>query len=96
MKKDFSNFIKSIYQISNDVSIYADLQLRNIDYQTFGSTSNIDQLVVDKKYSFFNPKAGLKYDINQKNKIYFSLSKAHREPTPVSYTHLTLPTILLV
>ena len=81
LKKDFSNFIKSIYQISNDVSIYADLQLRNIDYQTLGSTSNIDQLVVDKKYSFFNPKAGLNYDINQKNKIYFSLSKAHREPT---------------
>ena len=81
LKKDFSNFIKSIYQISNDVSIYADLQLRNIDYQTTGSTSNIDQLVVDKKYSFFNPKAGLNYDINQKNKIYFSLSKAHREPT---------------
>ena len=81
LKKDFSNFIKSIYQISNDVSIYADLQLRNIDYQTSGSTSNIDQLVVDKKYSFFNPKAGLNYDINQKNKIYFSLSKAHREPT---------------
>ena len=81
LKKDFSNYIKSIYQISNDVSIYADLQLRNIDYQTSGSTSNIDQLVVDKKYSFFNPKAGLNYDINQKNKIYFSLSKAHREPT---------------
>ena len=81
LKKDFSNFIKSIYQISNDVSIYADLQLRNIDYQTTGSTSNIDQLVVDKKYSFFNPKAGLNYDINQNNKIYFSLSKAHREPT---------------
>ncbi len=81
LKKDFSNFIKSIYQISNDVSIYADLQLRNIDYHTTGSTSNIDQLVVDKKYSFFNPKAGLNYDINQKNKIYFSLSKAHREPT---------------
>ena len=81
LKKDFSNFIKLIYQISNDVSIYADLQLRNIDYQTTGSTSNIDQLVVDKKYSFFNPKAGLNYDINHKNKIYFSLSKAHREPT---------------
>ena len=81
LKKDFSNFIKSIYQISNDVSIYADLQLRNIDYQTTGSTSNIDQLVVDKKYSFFNPKAGLNYDLNQKNKIYFSLSKAYREPT---------------
>ena len=81
LKKDFSNFIKSVYQISNDISIYADLQLRNIDYQTAGSTSNVDELAVDKKYSFFNPKAGLNYDLNKKNKIYFYLSKAHREPT---------------
>jgi len=85
LKRDFSNFIKSNYQISNDLSIYADLQLRSIDYQTSGSTSNIDELVVDKKYSFFNPKAGLNYDLNSKNKIYFSLSKAHREPTRSDY-----------
>ena len=81
LKKDFSNFIKSIYKISNGISIYADLQFRNIDYKTYGSTSNVDELAVDKKYSFFNPKAGFNYDLNKKNKIYFSLSKAHREPT---------------
>ena len=81
LKKDFSNFIKSIYQISNDISIYADLQLRKIDYITSGSTSNIDELAVNKKYSFFNPKAGFNYNLNDKNKIYFSLSRAFREPT---------------
>ena len=81
LKKDFSNFIKSIYQISNDISIYADLQLRKIDYVTSGSTSNIDELAVNKKYSFFNPKAGFNYNLNEKNKIYFSLSRAFREPT---------------
>ena len=81
LKKDFSNFIKSIYQISNDISIYADLQLRKIDYVTSGSTSNIDELAVNKKYSFFNPKAGFNYNLNDKNKIYFSLSRAFREPT---------------
>ena len=81
LKKDFSNFIKSIYQISNDISIYADLQLRKIDYETSGSTSNVDELAVNKKYSFFNPKAGFNYSLNDKNKIYFSLSRAFREPT---------------
>jgi len=80
-KKDFSNFVKSIYQFSERISIYTDLQLRKIDYITTGSTSNIDELAVNKKYSFFNPKAGFNYTLNDKNKIYFSLSRAFREPT---------------
>ena len=85
LKKDFSNFIKSIYQFSEEIGIYADLQLRNIDYSTSGSTSNIEELAVNKKYSFFNPKAGLNYKMNTKNQIYFSLSRAFREPTRSDY-----------
>ena len=81
LKKDFSNFIKSIYQFSDRIGIYADLQLRKIDYTTSGSTSNIEDLTVNKHYSFFNPKAGLNFTFNDKNKIYFSLSRAYREPT---------------
>ena len=81
LKKDFSNFIKSIYQFSERIGIYADLQLRKIDYTTSGSTSNVEDLTVNKYYSFFNPKAGLNFTLNDKNKIYFSLSRAYREPT---------------
>ena len=81
LKKDFSNFIKSIYQFSERIGIYADLQLRKIDYTTSGSTSNVEDLTVNKHYSFFNPKAGLNFTLNDKNKIYFSLSRAFREPT---------------
>ena len=81
LKKDFSNFIKSIYQFSERIGIYADLQLRKIDYRTSGSTSNIEDLTVNKHYSFFNPKAGLNFTLNDINKIYFSLSRAYREPT---------------
>ena len=81
LKKDFSNFIKSIYQFSERIGIYADLQLRKINYTTSGSTSNIEDLTVNKHYSFFNPKAGLNFTLNDKNKIYFSLSRAYREPT---------------
>ena len=81
LKKDFSNFIKTIYQLSYGLSIYADFQLRKIDYVTIGSTSNVDELAVDKSYSFFNPKAGFNYNFNNENKAYFSVSRAYREPT---------------
>ena len=81
LKKDFSNFIKSVYQISSELKIYTDLQLRSIDYKSSGSTSNVDQLLFDKKYSFFNPKAGVNFEINKENRIYFSLARAFREPT---------------
>ena len=81
LKKDFSNFIKSVYQISSKLKIYTDLQLRSIDYKSSGSTSNVDQLLVDKKYSFFNPKTGLNFEMNKENRIYFSLARAFREPT---------------
>ena len=81
LKKDFSNFIKTVYQLSDGLSIYADFQLRKIDYITTGSTSNVDELAVDKSYSFFNPKAGFNYNFNNENKAYFSVSRAYREPT---------------
>ena len=81
LKKDFSNFIKTVYQLSDGLSIYADFQLRKIDYVTTGSTSNVDELAVDKSYSFFNPKAGFNYNFNNENKAYFSMSRAYREPT---------------
>ena len=81
LKKDFSNFIKTVYQLFDGLSIYADFQLRKINYVTTGSTSNVDELAVDKSYSFFNPKAGFNYNFNNENKAYFSVSRAYREPT---------------
>ena len=81
LKKDFSNFIKTVYQLSDGLSIYADFQIRKIDYVTTGNTSNVDELAVDKSYSFFNPKAGFNYNFNDENKAFFSVSRAFREPT---------------
>ena len=81
LKKDFSNFLKYIYQFSDEITIYGDLQLRNIKYKTIGSSSNLEDFSIDKSYSFFNPKAGLNFELNKKNRLYFSISKAFREPT---------------
>ena len=85
LKKDFSNFIKSVFQISSRLSMYTDFQLRKINYKTDGSTSNIPELKLGKKYSFFNPKFGLNFKLNNKNRLYFSAAKAFREPTRSDY-----------
>jgi len=81
VKKDFSNFLKYIYQFSDVITIYGDLQLRNVKYKTLGDTSNLEDFSIDKSYSFFNPKAGFNFELNKKNRFYFSISKAFREPT---------------
>ena len=81
LKKDFSNFFKSIFQISKKMNIYTDLQLRKISYITSGSTSNVSDLTLDKNYSFFNPKAGLNFQKDSKNRFYLSVARAFREPT---------------
>jgi iron complex outermembrane receptor protein len=65
--------------------MYTDLQLREINYNTDGSTSNIPELKLDKKYIFFNPKFGLNFKLNNKNRVYFSAAKAFREPTRSDY-----------
>jgi len=79
-KKDFNIFSKATYKLNDKVSLYGDLQLRNVDYNTSGMTSDRVPLNVDKNFSFFNPKAGITYKISDKNNLYFSYARANREP----------------
>ena len=79
-KNDFSVFTKATYKINDKISVYGDLQVRLVDYKTSGLTSDRVNLIVDKNYSFFNPKAGITYKLNTKNNVYFSYARANREP----------------
>ena len=81
IKKDFSNYLKTTYQINSNISLYGDIQIRNVKYETSGSTSDILDFSLNKSYSFFNPKAGLNYAFNSDNNLYFSFARANREPT---------------
>lgn len=80
-KNDFSLFAKTTYQLNDKVSLYGDLQMRFIGYETTGLTSDRINLLVDENYSFFNPKAGITYEVNPKNQLYFSYARANREPS---------------
>jgi len=79
-KKDFNVFAKATYRINDMVSLYGDLQLRNVGYSTLGMSSDRISFNVDKNYSFFNPKAGITYKVNGSNSLYFSYARANREP----------------
>ncbi|MEZ4801227.1 MAG: TonB-dependent receptor [Gelidibacter sp.] len=79
-KKDFNIFTKATYRLNDKVSLYGDVQLRLVDYRTSGLNSDRIPLEIDENYAFFNPKAGITYELNTKNNVYFSYARANREP----------------
>ena len=80
-KSDGNIFAKANYQITEKISLFGDLQLRNVHYKA----DSWETGVVNDNFNFFNPKAGLNYDIDAKNKLYFSYAKANREPNRTDY-----------
>lgn len=80
IKNDFSIFTKANYRLNDKVSLYGDLQIRDVSYETTGTTSDLVLFEVDKNFTFFNPKAGITYELNDKNNLYFSYARANREP----------------
>ena len=83
-KNDLSFFTKVSYKL-NDILIYGDLQLRKINYKTSGITSDLNNLKLNKKYNFFNPKIGITHNLNLNSLVYFSYSRANREPSRSDY-----------
>jgi iron complex outermembrane receptor protein len=79
-KNEFTLFSKATYRINEKWSVYGDLQGRFVNYTTTGLTSDKIPLVVDENYSFFNPKAGITFEMNTSNQWYASYGKGHREP----------------
>lgn len=79
-KNDFSTFTKWTLPVTDKFNVYADLQLRKVDYVTKGLTSDRAPLNVDQSYTFFNPKFGLNYNISNSHKLYLSYARANREP----------------
>jgi iron complex outermembrane recepter protein len=80
-KTDANFFAKTSYQISKKLSLYGDLQFRNVNYKANGEETGL----VNDNFIFFNPKAGLNFDLNTHNNFYFSYAKAQREPNRTDY-----------
>ncbi|WP_347050399.1 TonB-dependent receptor [Flavobacterium olei] len=80
-KTDGNLFAKANYQFTEKLSFYGDLQYRRVTYKANSAETGL----VDDDFNFFNPKAGLNYEINQKSTLYFSYARANREPNRTDY-----------
>lgn len=83
-KTDFNTYSKLDYQISDKVSLYGDLQVRFLNYKIEGDENGLDINIKDN-LTFFNPKFGLNFKVNNSVSAYFSYAKAHKEPNRTDY-----------
>ena len=91
-KSELNFYAKLDYYLSKNLSIYGDLQYRNINYNAIITPYSVISGYVeqgydkiDKKFNFFNPKIGLNYNHNENNQFYISYARAQREPTRADY-----------
>lgn len=92
-KNDANIYLKADYRLTGNLNIYADLQYRHIDYKINGHNDKwndaedaLQKLAIDESFDFFNPKAGLSWQIDRSNRLFASVSMAHKEPTRNNYT----------
>lgn len=95
-KDGLSAYLKTQYQFSRQLSAYLDLQYRHVGYRIDGtydgydtSAGRMQTIDLDKTFHFFNPKAGLHYQIAPGHHAYASVAVSHREPNRKSYTEAT-------
>ncbi len=80
VKKDFNSYLKADYLIGEKATVFADLQVRTIDYAASGIDNDLLNINVDTNFVFFNPKAGINFQVNDALRAYGSFSVANREP----------------
>lgn len=94
-KGDYSAYVKAAYAVTPSLCVFADAQYRHVSYKTDGINdkfyTNEDgsytnhRLDIDKKYDFFNPKAGVSFNSNG-HRAYASAAWSHREPERNNFT----------
>lgn len=80
VKDDINVYAKANYQATEKLSLFADLQYRIIDYTTAGVDNDLVAYDVDADFGFFNPKAGINYQLNERSAMYASYAVGNREP----------------
>ncbi len=73
-------YAKASYKFTDNLSFYSDAQIRNITYKASGLSADLYAIHVAEDYTFFNPKMGLNYRIDNGNSAYLSFAVANREP----------------
>lgn len=85
-KTDFNLYGKVYYQFTEKLNAFGDVQLRRVRHQILGDDNQRRQQDFDRTFTFFNPKAGLNYQISERSAAYASYSIGQREPNRDDFT----------
>jgi len=80
-KDDINFYTKASYNITNKLNLFTDLQYRMVFYEA----TSVKFSDVNDTFRFFNPKAGLSYQLNNKNSFYCYFGIANKEPRRDDY-----------
>jgi iron complex outermembrane receptor protein len=84
-KTDFNIFGRAEYHVGK-VLFYGDLQYRHIYYSFLGFDAALNSAQQSVELNFFNPKAGITYEIDQHSNVYASVAVGNHEPNRSDYT----------
>ena len=85
IKEEYNVYVKGNFSVDNHLSLYADMQIRGIDYKIKGIDSDLRDISQKHDFLFFNPKLGLNYEINENHRLFVSFSVGNREPNRSNY-----------
>ncbi|TAF12001.1 MAG: TonB-dependent receptor [Flavobacteriia bacterium] len=80
-KDDVNFYTKASYNITNQLNLFVDLQYRMVFYEA----TSVKFSDVNDTFRFFNPKAGVNYQLDTKNSFYGFLGVANKEPRRDDY-----------
>ncbi|NOZ60841.1 MAG: TonB-dependent receptor [Calditrichaeota bacterium] len=84
-KKMITFFVHELYRLNKKTTLMADLNWQLQKYQfeqkEVGHFRGADRHFYEVKYSFFNPRVGVNYNMTEKINVFANISTAHREPS---------------
>lgn len=79
-KTDANIYLRADYEVVRHLHLYADVQYRYIRYTSAGTDNDGTVYDLNHRWHFFNPKAGVLYNIKSRHSVYGSYAMGHREP----------------
>ncbi len=87
-KTDLNVFTRGEWNVG-EFLLYADMQYRRINYSFLGFDRNRDNVQQNAVMNFYNPKAGVTYNISSSSNVYASFSVGNHEPNRNDFTNST-------
>lgn len=89
-KSEANVFAKYDHKLTDKLNGFIDLQVRGINYTFEGFDQGGSSIEQTDDLFFFNPKAGLNYNINDASKAFISFAVANKEPNRNDYTESSI------